>query len=127
MVRSVWQRWLWLLLAYLSIGMAMLGVIVPGLPTTEFVLLAAWAASRSSPRLAAWLVNHRLFGPLLRDWKNGGLIARRSKWLASLSMLMALAIMILTVDHRPSVLFAAAGMSCGALFIWTRPERRKSS
>lgn len=98
-----WQRWLWLLLAYLSIGMAMLGVILPGLPTTEFVLLAAWAASRSSPRLAAWLENHRVFGPLLRDWKNGGLVARRTKWLASLSMLVALGIMILTVEHRPSV------------------------
>ncbi|MGP0170487.1 YbaN family protein [Pseudomonas sp. NCHU5208] len=126
MVRPVWQRWLWLLLAYLSIAMAMLGLILPGLPTTEFVLLAAWAASRSSPRLAAWLEHHRVFGPLLRDWKNGGLIARRSKWLASLSMLVALAIMILTVDHRPSVLFAALGMSCGALFIWTRPEKPRA-
>lgn len=106
--------------------MAMLGVILPGLPTTEFVLLAAWAASRSSPRLAAWLERHRLFGPLLRDWKNGGLIARRTKWVASLSMLVALVILLLTVNHLPSVLFAAAGMSCGALFIWTRPEKPKA-
>lgn len=124
--RPAWQRWLWLLVAYLSIGLAMLGVVVPGLPTTEFVLLAAWAASRSSPRLAAWLENHRIFGPLLRDWRNGGVIARRSKWAASLSMLVALAILILTVDHLPSVLFAAAGMGCGALFIWSRPERPKA-
>ncbi|OEC33320.1 hypothetical protein A7D25_19495 [Pseudomonas sp. 21C1] len=124
--RAAWQRWLWLLLAYASIGVAMLGVIVPGLPTTEFVLLAAWAASRSSPRLAAWLDNHRLFGPLLRDWRNGGVITRRSKWMASLSMLLALSILLLTVDHLPSVLFAAAGMSCGALWIWSRPERLAS-
>ena len=61
----------------------MLGVLLPGLPTTEFVLLAAWAASRSSPRLSAWLDNHRLFGPLLRDWRNGGVVSRRSKLLAS--------------------------------------------
>ncbi|MGG2398888.1 YbaN family protein [Pseudomonas sp. SH1-B] len=127
LARSAWQRWLWLLLAYLSIGLAMLGVVLPGLPTTEFVLLAAWAASRSSPRLSAWLENHRVFGPLLRDWKNGGRIARRTKWLASLSMLVALTIMILTVEHRPSLLFAAVGMGCGALFIWTRPERAKDT
>lgn len=126
LARSAWQRWLWLLLAYLSIGTAMLGVILPGLPTTEFVLLAAWAASRSSPRLAAWLENHRVFGPLLRDWKNGGLIARRTKWVASASMLLALSILLLTVNHMPSVLFAAAGMSCGALFIWTRPEKPRA-
>ena len=123
--RPVWQRWLWLLLTYLSIGMAVLGAILPGLPTTEFVLLAAWAASRSSPRMAAWLENHRVFGPLLRDWQNGGRIARRSKVTASLMMLLALTIMILTVDHRLSVWFTAVGMACGALFIWTRPEKPK--
>jgi uncharacterized membrane protein YbaN (DUF454 family) len=113
---------LWLALAYLSIGMAAVGVIVPGLPTTEFVLLAAWAASRSSPRLSAWLDNHRVFGPLLRDWRQGGLIARRTKWMASLSMAIALLILLQTVEHLPSLLFAAIGMSVGAIWIWSRPE-----
>ncbi|UTH31613.1 YbaN family protein [Ectopseudomonas hydrolytica] len=127
LARAAWQRWLWLLLAYLCLGIAMLGVVLPGLPTTEFVLLAAWAASRSSPRLAAWLENHRLFGPLLRDWRLHGVVLRRTKWAASLSMLLALSILLLTVDHLPSVLFAAAGMSCGALFIWTRPEKPRVS
>ncbi|SDH20934.1 hypothetical protein SAMN05216588_103186 [Pseudomonas flavescens] len=120
---SGWTRWLWLALAYLSIGMAALGVIVPGLPTTEFVLLAAWAASRSSPRLNAWLENHRLFGPLLRNWRDGGVIGRRSKVVASLSMLTAFCIMLLTVAHPPSLIFAGLGMSGGALWIWSRPER----
>jgi len=119
-------RWLWLALAYLSLGLAVLGVIIPGLPTTEFVLLAAWAASRSSPRLAAWLENHRLFGSLLRNWRDGGVISRHTKLMASLSMLVALAIMLLTVNHLPSVLFAAGGMACGAAWIWSRPEQRKS-
>lgn len=119
-------RWLWLALAYLSLGLAVLGVIIPGLPTTEFVLLAAWAASRSSPRLAAWLENHRLFGSLLRNWRDGGVITRRTKLMASLSMLVALSIMLLTVNHWPSVAFAAVGMSCGAAWIWSRPQARKS-
>ena len=56
----------------------------------------------------------------------GGLIARRTKWVASASMLLALSILLLTVNHMPSVLFAAAGMSCGALFIWTRPEKPRA-
>ncbi|WP_442963966.1 YbaN family protein [Pseudomonas sp. MM211] len=120
---SGWARWLWLALAYLSIGMAAVGVLVPGLPTTEFVLLSAWAASRSSPRLSAWLENHRLFGPLLRNWRDGGVITRRTKRVASLSMLMAFAVMLLTVAHTPSLIFAGLGMSGGALWIWSRPER----
>ncbi|KIQ01036.1 MULTISPECIES: YbaN family protein [Pseudomonas] len=122
-VASGWARWLWLALAYLSICMAALGVLVPGLPTTEFVLLAAWAASRSSPRLSAWLESHRLFGPLLRNWRDGGVVTRRTKLVASLSMLMAFAIMLLTVAHTPSLIFAGLGMSGGALWIWSRPER----
>lgn len=120
-------RWLWLVLAWLSIGLALLGVVLPGLPTTEFVLLAAWAASRSSPRLSAWLENHRLLGPVLRDWRDGGVIPRHTKWLSALSMSLALAIMLLTVSHLPSVLFAAGGMACGALWIWSRPEHRRST
>lgn len=118
-------RWLWLALAYVSLALAVLGVVIPGLPTTEFVLLAAWAAARSSPRLAAWLENHRLFGPSLRNWRDGGVINRRAKLLASLSMVMALLIMLLTVSHLPSVAFAALGMGCGAAWIWSRPEQRK--
>ncbi|WP_242673787.1 YbaN family protein [Stutzerimonas kirkiae] len=117
-------RWLWLIVAYLSIGLAMLGVLLPGLPTTEFVLLAAWAASRSSPRLSAWLENHRLFGPLLLDWRDGGIITRQTKLVSALLMSVALLIMLLTVHHRPSILFAALGMACGAAWIWSRPERR---
>ncbi|QLF95043.1 YbaN family protein [Pseudomonas sp. ABC1] len=105
----------------------MLGVVLPGLPTTEFVLLAAWAASRSSPRLSAWLENHRLFGPLLVNWRDGGIITRKTKLASALSMLIALLIMLLTVDHRPSILFAALGMACGAAWIWSRPEHRTSS
>ena len=125
LARSAWQRWLWLLLAYLSIGMAMLGVILPGLPTTEFVLLAAWAASRSSPRLAAWLENHRVFGPLLRNWRNGGVITRRSKTVASLAMAACLGLLLW---HQPPLwllLCAGGGMACGALYIWSRPEAQR--
>jgi uncharacterized membrane protein YbaN (DUF454 family) len=117
-------RWLWLALAHLALGLALLGVFLPGLPTTEFVLLAAWAASRSSPRLSLWLENHRLLGPPLRDWRNGGVIARRRKWLASLSMALAFAVLSTTFDHWPSLLCMGLGMFGGALWIWSRPERR---
>ncbi|WP_164658735.1 YbaN family protein, partial [Pseudomonas viridiflava] len=53
------------LLAYVSLGIGLVAIVIPGLPTTEFILLAAWAATNSSPRLSAWLENHRLFGPIL--------------------------------------------------------------
>ena len=52
-------------LAYVSLAIGLIAIVVPGLPTTEFILLAAWAATKSSPRLSAWMENHRLFGPIL--------------------------------------------------------------
>lgn len=116
------KRGFWLCVAWLSIGLAFLGVLLPGLPATEFVLLATYAASKSSPRLARWLEQHKLFGPLLTDWR-AGVMRRKTKIVASLMMLTSLTILILTVNHVPSVVFAGVGMSCGAIWMWSRPEK----
>ncbi|UCJ16344.1 YbaN family protein [Pseudomonas sp. MM211] len=116
------KRLCYLVLAYLSLGCAILGALLPGLPTTEFVLLAAWASSKSSPRLNRWLHEHRVFGPILNNWANGGVIARRHKLYASVSMLLCFALLLW---HTPPLwlqLTAGGGMFCGACWIWSRPE-----
>ncbi|CAI8703046.1 MULTISPECIES: YbaN family protein [unclassified Pseudomonas] len=119
-------RLLFGLLAYISLGIGLVAIVVPGLPTTEFILLAAWAATRSSPRLSAWLENHRLFGPILYNWRNGKIVARRAKVSATLSMLLCAAVMWLMLDHGWPVYLAIAGMSLGNLWIWSRPESMPS-
>lgn len=73
-------RWGWLLLTWVCIALALIGALLPGLPTTIFVLVAAWSASRCSPRLRGWLEQHRLLGPCLHNWEQGGFIDRRTKW-----------------------------------------------
>lgn len=122
--RSRLVRLLYALLAYTSLGVGLIGIVVPGLPTTEFVLLAAWAASRSSPRLSQWLENHRLFGPILANWRNGRAIARRAKQAASVSMLAALLIMLATLPHGYWLYAVIAGMALANLWIWSRPDRQ---
>ncbi len=116
-------RLLFGLLAYVSLGIGLVAIVVPGLPTTEFILLAAWAATKSSPRLSAWLENHRLFGPILFNWRNGKIIARRAKISATVSMLLCALLMLLTLDHSWPIYLTIAGMSLGNLWIWSRPER----
>ena len=111
------------LLAYISLGIGLIAIVVPGLPTTEFILLAAWAATKSSPRLSAWLENHRLFGPILRNWRNGKIIARRTKVSATVSMLLCAGLMLFMLDHGWPIYLAIAGMSLGNAWIWSRPER----
>jgi len=117
-------RWLWIGLAYVSLGLAILAVFLPGIPSTEFVLLAAWAASKGSPRLRAWMLNHRVFGPVIHNWQHGRVVTRRAKVAASISMSIALAIMVWTLpNHRILVAVLAVGMACGAAWMWSRPER----
>ncbi len=111
------------LLAYVSLGIGLVAIVIPGLPTTEFILLAAWAATKSSPRLSAWLENHRLFGPILFNWRNGKIIARRAKVSATVSMLLCAILMLVMLDHGWPIYLAIGGMSLGNLWIWSRPER----
>jgi len=73
-------RWLLLGLAWLCIMLGMVGIVLPVMPTVPFLLVAAWAASRSSPRLHHWLHTHPRFGHLLRDWEDLGIVPRSAKW-----------------------------------------------
>lgn len=109
-------------LAYVSLAIGLIAIVVPGLPTTEFVLLAAWAATKSSPRLSAWMENHRLFGPILSNWRNGRIISRRAKISATVSMLLCAGLMLGLLTHHWTMYLALAGMGLGNLWIWSRPE-----
>lgn len=116
------MRWAWLLLAYVSLGLGLVGVVLPGLPTVPFVLLAAYAAARGSERLHKRLLAHRVFGPMIRDWQRSGAVSRRAKWLASGTMLASAVIMFV---FAPRWWMAATGstiMAVVALWLWLRPE-----
>lgn len=115
-------RWLLQAFAVLCLVMGAIGVIVPGLPTTVFILMAAWAAARSSPRLYRWLWHHRLFGPLLRNWAQGGKVSRRAKWSAALVMSLSAVVLLLTVSRPWTVAVAIGSMACVLAWLWRRPE-----
>jgi uncharacterized membrane protein YbaN (DUF454 family) len=83
------RRWPYLILAYGCIGLGAVGVVVPGLPTTPFLLVAAWAANRGSERLHRRLYEHRQFGPLLRNWQEQRAVPRRAKWVAVLLLVLS--------------------------------------
>jgi len=116
------SRILFGILAYVSLAIGIIAIFIPGLPTTEFILLAAWAATKSSPRLSAWLENHRLFGPMLRNWRNGKLIARRAKISATVTMLICAVVMLVVLKHNWWIYFAVTGMVLVNIWIWSRPE-----
>ena len=116
------MRWLWWLLAYASLGIGLVGIVVPGLPTVPFVLLAAFAAARGSARLRAWLLAHRRFGPAIRDWERSGAVSRRAKHWATAMMALSAVLMFLTAPRWWMAATGTAIMALTALWLWRRPE-----
>jgi uncharacterized membrane protein YbaN (DUF454 family) len=116
-------RLLLLSLAVLSLGLAVLGLFLPVLPTVPFVLLAAWAAARSSPRLERALLQHPRFGPALRDWRLAGVVRRPAKLAASIAMATSALIILLLVPNRWVQAVSLGSMAVVLLWLWRRPER----
>lgn len=115
-------RWAWWLLAYVSLGLGLVGIVVPGLPTVPFVLLAAFAAARGSQRLHDWLLAHPQFGPAIRDWRTQGAVSRRAKQLATLMMGASALIMFLSAPRWWMAAVGTAIMAVVAAWLWRRPE-----
>jgi len=117
-----WQRLLLRLLAGVSLCLAVIGAILPGLPTTVFVLIAAWAAARSSPGLHAWLMRHQVFGPLLHNWDNGRCVSRRAKRAAAIVMSLSAVWMLYALERRWLAVFLILIMASVLVWLWRRPE-----
>ena len=75
-------RLFWLLIGVVALAAASIGILLPLIPTTPFVLLAAFAFMKSSKRLHDWLLRHRVFGKLIADWRQYGAISRQAKWVS---------------------------------------------
>lgn len=116
------SRLIWLLCAYISLGLGIIGVFLPLLPTTPFILLAGFCFSKSSPRLHAWLLAHPLFGSMLQDWQQHGAIATKTKWIATVSMVLLMSYPMFFLPIALWVKLLLLSIMAGVLtFIWTRP------
>ncbi|RWR00704.1 hypothetical protein ED28_17745 [[Pantoea] beijingensis] len=85
------QRILLLIIGWLAIVLGTLGIVLPLLPTTPFILLAAWCFARSSPRFHAWLLNRSWFGPYLRHWQQHRALPPKAKGRAIILILITFA------------------------------------
>jgi uncharacterized protein len=119
-------RWALQALAALCLVLGLVGVLVPVMPTVPFLLVAAWAASRSSPRLHRWLLSHPRFGRQLRDWNEAGVVPRSGKWFATIMMTMSGAAMVYVapLPWLPPVALLIVAMAGLLAWLWRRPERR---
>ena len=117
-------RWVYLLLGWTFFGIGVAGIVLPVVPATPFMLLALWGFSRSSPRLEAWLLAHRVFGASLRAWKAYRVIPLRGKLVAWISMVASLVWMIFVTQLAWWIIgLSAALMAYGAWFVARCPSR----
>ncbi|SFO56719.1 hypothetical protein SAMN04488056_108105 [Cohaesibacter marisflavi] len=117
------QQPLYLLAGLVLTGIGIVGAFLPLLPSTIFFILATFCFARSSPRLEAWLLQHRVFGPPVLAWRDHKAIPRKAKYFAFGGMALGFAMFVTAVQPGvwlliPVILFFAGS----ALYVGTRPD-----
>lgn len=97
---------------WISFGLGVVGLFLPILPTTPFMILAAACFNKGSPRFHAWLVNHKVFGPPIQDWKRNKVIRPRYKIIAAVTMIGSIVLVVGFTETIPPV-----GKICYSVFI----------
>jgi uncharacterized protein len=116
-------RALYLALGVLFVGIGGVGVALPVLPTTPFVILAAACFARSSLRLERWLIEHRRLGPPLVAWRERGAIPPRAKAAALAGTALGFGLFQFGTDPGPLATAAVAALMLAGLgFVLTRPS-----
>ena len=121
--RAWWRTLGWRVLALGFLALGVLGAVLPVLPTTPFLLVSAWAASRGWPAFERWLLAHPLLGPPVRRWREHGAVPRRVKWVATAMMVVSGAGLQFVPGLALWVRLAVpATMAVVAVWLWLRPE-----
>lgn len=116
------MRLVWFCVGCAAMVLFVIGAILPLVPGTPFLLLAAYAYARSSPRLEAWLVEHPRLGPLIRDWRANGAIGRPAKRAALTAMAVTPAISWLFGAGALVLGIQAVALAGAATYVATRPD-----
>lgn len=118
------RRLPWQCLTWSCIGLGAVGAVLPLLPTTPFLLVAAWAAPKGSPRLGHWLHSHPRFGPMLEAWQEQGAVATRAKVVALVLLTFSWATLFFLQTATVVLGITALLFIAVAGFLLTRPSPR---
>ena len=124
MVTSV-KRLVLIIVGLMALALGGIGVFVPLLPTTPFILVAAIAFANSSDRLHQWLLEHNVFGALISNWRSHGAISRPTKIVSILSMAAIILISVLLSVPTHVIVIQVVVLSASAIFIVSRPAPPK--
>jgi uncharacterized membrane protein YbaN (DUF454 family) len=120
--RPRWQRIVWAVGGALALVAGIVGIFLPLLPTTPFVLLAAFCFSRGSARCERWLLEHPRFGPMVRDWRERRAVPLRAKQFATV-MMAAGSLWAAFTLASPMAWLPALVCTAVAVWLWRLPTR----
>ena len=108
-------------LGFACLGMAYVGVVVPGIPFSIFLVIAAWAFAKSSKRMHDWLYNHKYFGPFLTNWVQKRVFPTKGKYAMVAVMSSSLAFLWFTTGNIMAVAWSGGFMALVAIWAWRYP------
>ncbi|MBU98694.1 MAG: hypothetical protein CL429_06325 [Acidimicrobiaceae bacterium] len=116
MVKSTVLRYLLLIIGFIFVAVGFIGVLVPGLPTTVFMIMAAWCFAKSSPRFERWVLQLPGIGKFVQDHRSGLGMPRKSKIIAITMMSLAVVLSIVFALNQISIRFIVG--TVGIFGVW---------
>jgi len=111
----------WTTLGFLSLGMAYIGVVTPGIPYSPFVVFAAYCFSKGSERMHRWIYNHKIFGPFLTNWNTKRVFPTKMKFFMLAMMSLSLILMFTGGVKTIGIISTAVFMALVAIWAWRFP------
>ena len=115
------KKYLWMGLGFLSLGMAYIGVVVPGIPFSIFLVLSAYCFAKSNKKMHDWLYNHKYFGAFLTNWTHKRVFPTKGKYAMILVMTSSLIFFWLTTYNVAAVALSGSSMLLVAIWAWRYP------
>ncbi len=122
--RSRVKVFLWKVTGVLCVGLAILGAILPILPTTVFLIMATACFAKSSPRMQRKLLNNKTFGPLIHEWQQYRSIPRKAKRVALLTIVLSVVWSSYLLQNIMLTLLVVALVIGPFIFLWRMPESK---
>jgi uncharacterized membrane protein YbaN (DUF454 family) len=121
------KKYLWMAAGFMFLGIAYIGVIVPGIPWSTPSLIAAYCFSKSSERFHNYMMNHKLFGPFIKNWNDGRVYPNKIKWIMFICMDASLVILWFATQNWKAV--AGMGVFFALVLLWASryPSKKEES
>jgi uncharacterized protein len=120
-IKEITKHYLLICIGWLSVTLGVIGAFLPILPTTPFILFAAWCFARSSERFHQWILENKYFGPIISQWENGNGISSKIRTRALLMMWFSLCFSMLIIRQWWAILLLGCIGIAVTVYLFKQP------